>query len=278
LTRENDKWLINDKFTARTDLVNTLLFTIHKISVKSPVPNSAMETVIKNMASTSIKVSYRSKNKDLKVIYVGKATQDGFGTYMLLENSNVPFVTEIKGHNGYLSSRFFTEEHLWRDTKIFTFKQDEIESITYQSFKNPDQSFEISGIARKQFVLKSLQPQIIFPNIDTTTIITYVTQFKRVAFEFYADDMFSENTKDSIQTNYKNFELSVKLTNGKKYSVKAYFKPNPPGSEDNAGEPMPFDVDRMFATVFDDQNFVVIQYFVFDPLTPPIKSFLKQKL
>ena len=104
-------WLVNKKYYARRDAVKTLLETLYLVEMKSYVAKTAYNTIVKQLATTGIKCEvYRSgKEKPFKVFYVGGSTQDTKGTFMMLENSLVPFVTEIPGFDGYLTPRFFTK-------------------------------------------------------------------------------------------------------------------------------------------------------------------------
>ena len=59
------------------------------------------------MSTQRTQVKIFSNKKILKTIYVGGDTQDQLGTYsMILDNSSEPYVLEIPGFKGYLSSRF----------------------------------------------------------------------------------------------------------------------------------------------------------------------------
>jgi hypothetical protein len=64
------------------------------------------------MASKSTKIEIYSKGEKVKQYYVGHATQDNTGTYMLLtntetdENYEEPFVTHIPGFEGFIYSLF----------------------------------------------------------------------------------------------------------------------------------------------------------------------------
>ena len=150
LEREKDGWIVNGKYEANQDRIDLLLETIATIEVKNPVPLSGENNVIKDMASSSIKVEiYMNKRKPFKVYYVGKPTPDFLGTYMVLEaRHKVPYVVHKPGLNGYLSEGyFFTEEAEWRTKKIFSYDPADILQIQIQYYKEPDSSFifKISG-------------------------------------------------------------------------------------------------------------------------------------
>src|SRR5690606_23058413 len=86
------KWKLNGKYTARHDAVNNLLATINSMTVKSPVAKSMEENVLKDLAGPAQKkVEVYSNGRLTRTFYVGLETMDKMGTFMMLENSSVPF-------------------------------------------------------------------------------------------------------------------------------------------------------------------------------------------
>src|SRR5258706_8580783 len=92
-------WMVNNKYRARKEGIDLLLDCFKGISVQTRVAKAAYNSVVKELSSTGIKceIYVNHKDKPLKVYYVGGSTNDILGTYMMLENSTVPFVTEIPG-------------------------------------------------------------------------------------------------------------------------------------------------------------------------------------
>ena len=125
----NNEWIVNDKFVANQPSVDLLLETLHKMVIKAPVANSAVENVIKNMATKSVKVEVYSKDKILRTYYIGGVTQSMTGTYAMIEGSTKPFIVEIRGFRGYLSGRFFLDENSWRSTKVLHFSQNVLKKV-----------------------------------------------------------------------------------------------------------------------------------------------------
>src|SRR5665213_2368617 len=194
LTREGPgQWTVNGKFAARNDAMNDLLETIKEVSVRAPVAKSAMDNVLKALATSSTKIEIYDHDKLLKTYYVGSYTQDMAGTFMMLEGSKTPFVTFLPGFNGYLSTRYFTEEPLWRDRTIYNYYPDEIGSISVDYPKLKHHSFTINA---KTFTVTS-GDENEKPITDTTKVGLYIGQFKHINFEGFADGVPKE-VKDSI--------------------------------------------------------------------------------
>jgi hypothetical protein len=272
-----EKWVVNNKFEARRDAIELVLKTISRMEVKAPVSKAAFETVVKNLAGNSTKVEvYTGKNKPSKTFYVGGSTPDNFGTYMLLEGSTVPFIMHIPGFYGYLTSRFFTDEIEWKSTALYRYNPEKIEKIEVNYLEAPQESFVLENLSSGKPLLKSALLNKRYDNIDTLAVYYYVNGFRKVNVEFFATDVIKE-TRDSIITNCKKFTISITDTEGNVNNFKGYNKPVKAGAEDLEGNPIVFDTDRMYGLT-NDNEFVIIQYFVFDNLTPRISFFLKDEV
>jgi hypothetical protein len=107
-------WTVDKKWKARNDGIYNLFFVIKNLSIKSMVGVQAQETVIKQLASGSTKIEIYKGDKLVRMFYVGGATPDDEGTYMLLanpetkQNSSRPFVMCIEGQTRYLTPVFVT--------------------------------------------------------------------------------------------------------------------------------------------------------------------------
>src|ERR1035437_7445319 len=267
------QWTVNGKFAARNDAMNDLLETIKEVSVRTPVAKSAMDNVLKALATSSTKVEIYSKDLLMKTYYVGSYTQDMAGTFMMVENSKTPFVTFIPGFNGYLSTRYFTEEPLWRDRTIYNYYPDEIATISIEYPKLKHHSFTINA---KTFTVTS-DDETEKPIMDTAKVGLFVGQFKHINFEGFADGV-PKDVKDSILSSSPICNITVTDTKGTKDRITGYLKMvNLRDSlmEDEHGNPVKYDVDRMFALINNGKDFVVIQHFIFDAIMVSYDYFKK---
>lgn len=267
------KWSLNGKYKARQDAINNLLLTMNRVSVKTPVNKAAFETVLKSLASASTKVEiYIGDEKDpSKVYFVGGPNQDHNGTFMLLENSSVPFLTHMEGFNGFLTPRYFTSENDWKDREVFRYKYGEIASIQVEYPQDEESSFVINEVGKDLFTLKKLKTGELITEIDTARLFSFIASFQKINYES------AEETKDSTYkagilrtTPQEIYTVTDKLGNVK--TVKTFLKPAHEGATDLEGNPIDFDLDRLYATI-NDKEFVVIQYFVFDVLKRKVDDF-----
>lgn len=265
-------WKANGKYEARQDAVNVLLTTIKRVTVKTPVPKSAFENVVKQIASTHVKTEIYLAGDDepIKSYYVGHNNPEHSGTYMLLENSTVPFLMHVEGFRGFLSPRYFTNENEWRSTAIFQYGYGEIASIRLEYPSRPEFSFVISESGSDHFAVKSLATGVSVP-ADTTSVLHYVSLFRKVHFEGFEETKSREFTDSLIRTMpMHNFTVTDKT--GTKKKLKTFPKPGREGAVDMDGKPINYDLDRFYGLI-DDRDFVVLQYFVFDPLLKKTDDF-----
>lgn len=269
----NGTWLLNNKYLARQDALNNLLYTVKELRVRAPVPKSAFENIIKNIAGKSVKVEiYQGGTKPEKVYFVGSSNQDHSGTYMLMEHSSVPFLTHLEGHYGYLGTRYFTNENEWRSSSIFKYAIDEIKKIEVLYPEAPERDVIIVQNDEGAFGLLNPETAEFIPNIDSLAFYRFINLFKTVNFEGF-EETKSEAFKDSILAQMPKVIYAVTNQLGIRKEVKAYLKPVPAGYQDYDGNDIQYDLDRLYGYI-DNRDFVVIQYYVFDPLTKARQDFL----
>ena len=270
----HSEWVVNKKFPARKDAVDLILKTLNRMRVKSPVPKAAFNTVVRNMATSSVKVEvYTNGSSPEKVFYVGGTTQDYFGTYMMLENSSTPFVMHIPGFAGYLSSRFFLDESQWRSQTICKYTFEQIASIKLLNNEHQDKSFSIESSGKNRYALRTTTGQDV-ALFDTLRVKQYIAQSKKLAFERFATEV-SKEEKDSVFATVPIYTFLLTDRQGKETQIDAYLRPNKrPGRI--LSDEYKFDIDRMFARINQDTNLVIIQYFNFDPLFIDIDYFTER--
>lgn len=271
LTRVGDHWMVNNRFVARADAVDNLLKTLNRIRVKSPVSNSMLDNAVRMLATRNTKVEVYNKKKLLKTIYVGGATQDQMGTFMMLEGSSVPFIVDIPGFTGYLSTRFFIEEVSWRSTELFKYNFNDIKAITVVNESIPEKSFRLSSSGKNEYSITGIDGAAFPGTLDTVGVRFYISQFEKVNFEFIADSA-PQRLKDSLLAAKPYRKLSLEDHSGVTRKITAWLRPAN-GKLDTEGKPLIWDDERMWALI-DDQSWVVIQFYVFNSLFANSNNFL----
>lgn len=279
LTRGDKYWVVDGAHKARPESIEVIMNTFYRIAVKSPVAKAAMNNVIKDIATKTIKVEiYQGNDKPTKVYYVGGTTQDNMGTYMVLENdgekSSVPFIMHIPGFSGYLSSRFFANPLQWRDAAIFTYQPEEIKSIEVTYHEKSEESFKIEKNLNTIHLIDGQTFQSI-QKFDTNKVYQYLTNYEKIYYEMIVLDEVKPEKQDSIRKINPFFTIKVEDVYGKSTKIVALHMPNYKQTLDDKGTPYPYDVDRMYAILNDDDFLIYIQFYTFDKITAPKQFFLE---
>ena len=287
---EPGNWTVNEKFPARPDLVNLLLYTLTHVDVKAPVSKNAHDNTVKRLAAIGVKVeiyqmAYRINlfnkikffpyEKLVKTYYVGDATMDNMGTYMLMEDSQEPYITFLPGLNGYVSRQYTPVEAEWRSHKILSLSINEIKSVQYDDFTDPNQSYVIQRNSH-QFSMLQLNSKQNVPEFDTLKVVDLFTSFKNLNYEENLSEL-NKSFRDTIIAMKPFVVLTVTDVNGVSQVIKAFKKPNFNQELDVDGKVYPFDRDRFYALINQDKDFVLCQYFVFDRMLKPLGFFLNQQ-
>lgn len=272
--KDAGKWMVNNTYFARPDAMKILLETIASIDVKLPVGKKALPNIIKQLATHSVKVEIYKGSELIKVYYVGGSTQDQTGTYMVLENSSVPFIIHKPGFAGYLSGRYFTDETMWRDNSIFLYSFNDIASVSVKISSTPEKSFTVLNDGNNTLSLLDYTNKSV-AGFDVQTAKEYIAGFKKVRCESYLKT-FTQHRLDSLLKTQPIGSLSVTNRKGEVNTLKLYFKSNISGAIDDNGELLPYDPNAMYGVLSDNKQIVVCQYFVFDPLMKDITYFFKK--
>jgi hypothetical protein len=275
------EWTVNDKWKARNDGVFNLLFVIKNLAIKSMVGVNAQENVIKSLTSGAVKIELYKGDKLIKMYYVGGATPDDEGTYMLLSdpdtklNSTRPFVMFIEGQNRYLSPVYNTNEKEWRDRTAFSYFPPDIRSVRLDFLQAQGSSFELQQTTPNHFAVLDLKHNSLLSNLDTLNARQYLSYFQGMGFEAFINDLPAQR-KDSILTSTPLYVLTI--TNKNKEQTQLQFFGMEPHREelDAQGKPEKYDLDRMY-TLINKKEFVITQYYVFGKLLTDIEYFKKTK-
>jgi hypothetical protein len=275
------EWTLNKKWKARNDGIFNLLFVIKNLAIKSMVGVQAQENVIRQMASGATKIELYHGDKLIKMYYIGGATPDDEGTYMLLvnpetkQNSSRPFVMCIEGQTRYLSPVYSTNENEWRDRTAFSYYPPDINSVKIEFIGAKGHSFEVLQPGYNTFKVQSLETKSDIPDLDTFAVKQYLSYFQGVGFETFLNDM-NIVRKDSILSSTPLYRMTIRDKQNKTVELK-FFGMEPHREElDANGKPEKFDLDRLY-TLINNREFVNTQYYVFGKLLPDIEYFMKKK-
>ena len=266
----DNNWLINGKYEVVNHNIDILKETVKLMTVKSPVAKARYDKTIRDLATVGIKVElYMGKDTPSKVFYVGTPNQTHTGSYMMLDGTDTPYLVHIEGFYGFLSPRFSTLENDWRRKTIFHENPKNIAEIRLRFPDNAKNGFTIKQDENSKVSLYN-HAGVPVNGWDTGYIYEYLDRFRDINFEMW------EETKtpmfiDSVSTSTPLEIYELVDNQGNVTTVKTLLKPLKSGI-DIDGNPINHDQDRMYALI-NDSEFVIIQYFVFDPLNHNIQYF-----
>ena len=259
LEKKAEEWFVNDTFLVRKDAIATLLSTCRKIRIKKPVPRAALDNVVQFIATTAVYVEFFETNKMVKAYWIGSNTPDHLGTYMLLKDSEAPFVMHIPSFNGFLSPRYGIQGNTlnisdWRSNTVFNMPSKDIKKIKYTDCLNQENSY----------LLKSSPLQLI--NSDNTSVtfndkkvLTLLNSFKDVNCEVFKKD------KEKINYTTQLEELIVNSDTLRTYRISDLEQKT---KQEN------FTVDRKYATL-NNGDLMLIQDYVFNKVLINITELTK---
>lgn len=283
LERTKNGWKVNDKYSARSDAIQTLLYTIRMVDVKYPVPKSMRAGVLRTMAGFATQVKIYSGNKLIKQYYVGHNTQDYEGTFMLLtdidedKNYDEPFICHIPGFRGYLTVRYFTNPEEWRSKLVINVTPPELNFVEYRNFEKPDSSFKINLIDNNNFeVINGNGQKINAKPIKVKQYLAYLQNLNANALLTHTE----KHLVDSISAIKPFAELRLSYKNPSHIKVYSfYYKPSTPDINSKYGKEYKYDPDHLYirypSLETNEIETALIQYYVFGKLFQNYSYFLK---
>ncbi len=271
LTRENGIWMVNGKAPARVDAIAVILETLHHVDMKSYVSKESRPAVLKRLDVFGKHVEVYSEDKLLKSFSVGTETPDMLGTYMMLDGATEPFAMQLPGFNGYLNSRFFTNESQWRKRTIWGFDNRNIKTIEVNYRYEESESFKI--------VVENEMPAVydgtgeLIENANIGNAYEYLAAFRNTGYEgaiVNTDGIFAK--MDSVKAAGEVYRVYVEPIKGDPIELKAYRVRAMPGTFDMNDQPRLWDQDRLYGIINDD-FYVLIQNFGMQKITRSLSDF-----
>jgi hypothetical protein len=286
------KWTVNNKYPGQKLSVELLLKTMVDIEVSSPVAIAAQSNIIKDLAVNAVKVEIYQQvfridlfgivkwlphEKLTKVYYVGGATPDNQGCFMLMDKSSEPYIVFLPGFRGFVTPRYSPIEKYWRDYNVFKTQIPEISSVKVEIPETPQYSYEVKNIGNDRFSIVALMDHRQIHGYDTLKLLNFLSGFRNLNYEALLNDM-DKTRKDSILASTPFIIITLTSKEGESTTIKTYHKNGPEGQTDMEGRPMPYDLDRLYALVNNGQDFTLIQYFNFDKVLRPLPFFQSESV
>lgn len=286
--KSQGNWLLNGKYDAQQENMETFLQTIANMEVREPVAKAGHDNVLKMLAAKSVKVEiyqqvYRINigsiklfphEKLTKTYYIGDATMDNAGTFALMEDADAPVVLYMPGLRGFISTRFSTSETDWRVHTIFNKKLPEIKNIKVEFLDEPNESYMVVNENNQALKLVRLIDNKEVTMYDTLKLVSFVNAFRKINYEVLMNDM-EPVKRDSIMNSAPKHKITLETKDGQIQQVRTFVRLLPePEINVFDGSLITYDLDRMYGLV-NESDFVIIQFFVFDKILLPLSTLTK---
>jgi len=249
------RWLANDTYYARWEVIDYILGAFRQMEVRMPVPKAGIENAKKQISVTGKKVELYSKGKKIQVVYVGHATIDSRGTYMIKEGAETPFIVHIPGWEGYLSPRFFTDLQDWREKVVLRLDPDSIASITAEFPNAPSENYSISLNSDKSFTLLDASGKLE-PMVNAGFAKSLFAGFNKLEVEAFDNFGVMRDSIVNMSPSWLNLQVTEK--NGKTHTFSTYFKSQLNQLDVVLLDVMP-DLDRDYLFYQEENEFAIIQ-------------------
>jgi hypothetical protein len=287
LERGPQGWVLNGTYKAHPKQVQYLLTTLYKIRIKMPVSKASHDNIVKQLASQSTKVEIYQNvprinlfnkikmfyhEKRTKVFYVGDATMDSSGTFMLKEGADKAYIVYIPSFRGFITTRFTANPDDWRDHTVFHENMADIQSVEIDFNEDPEGSFRIDNMGKHQYKLTRLCDNKELP-YDTLKVINFMSSFNDLRFEALFTNTMEQERIDSITGSPYVHYVVVTNKDGNTQDMKTFKKLVLNGVTDFGGDYGDVDHDRMYALIEGGKDFVLIQNYVFDKVLHDVRYF-----
>jgi hypothetical protein len=190
LERKDGYWLYNGQWKARPTAMKNLLEAIARVRMKYKPPQAMVNNMISSLAGFGIKVElYDRHDKLIKAYYVGGATPDERGVYMIMENAEQPYVVHMTNWEGNLRMRFKLKGDDWRDRSIFAERPENIAAVSVEYPKQRDKSFRLEKSQHGYSVKPYYEINEPFERpLRAGAVETYLLGFERLGAEAFENN------------------------------------------------------------------------------------------
>jgi hypothetical protein len=276
LERHSDSWRYNGKWKARPNAMENLLDAVRRVEMKYKPPRAMVEHMVKDLATNGIKVELYDENEELiKAYYVGGATADERGTYMIMEGAEQPYVTHIPSWEGNLRFRYNLKGDDWRDRTIFPIKEDIIKSVSIEYPKQKNQSFR----AFKKKGHYEVEPFFDFTPIMDLPLSLWNTEFFFMSIPTLEAEAFENDNpvQDSITQLVPFAIITLTDLNDNQRTVRLFpIMPKKVLDPETGQWKGPTEVERYFAEI-SNGDFMLVQHRVFRRILWGYKFFFEKE-
>ena len=268
IERKSGSWIVNNKYPVLRSTLDQLLTTLHNQRAAYPVPDNQRDGIIRNLAGAAIKTEiYDLEGRRMRTFYVGGELNKFTGTVMLMEGSEQPYVVQIPGFEGYLTTRFVADLSVWRDRLVFDIPAQQVEQISVRYAQEPLNSFTLTQ--RNGKVSVALDTALHFDKpVNERRAKGYLTFFTKIYSEGYANGTYGLDS--TIRGVPVKALIDVRGTGGYHQAATIIYHPLDRRSKNIGDVPTSLDEqynsDRYFAILNGGQDTATVQVPTFEKI------------
>ena len=259
LKRGDDRfWILDDKYIAMPHHVDVIMKTFANVGIQNPVSKAKKAEVIKIIMGDTRKVAiYDREGKWMKTWYVGRATQTSQGTYALLETpeeglSSEPFVIEMRGFRGYLTTRFHAIINEWRWTGLFYYPELDFKRVVVETPRDPAQGFSVEVRSKLDADFTLFDHTGLPVDKAKSVVAAYLGGYSKINVEHFEPEV-TPAQEDSIRATPPAFRISVTGKDDKVQQADIWYRPTPLATRSRMGDRAPeHDPERVYVYFNDD--------------------------
>jgi len=272
--KSGQTWTLENGKCIQQHMIYVFLETFKFVAVKGPVSVGALGNINKTLMAHHKKIEIFQNGKLAKTWYIGNATRDHEGTFMLLKDpvlgkSPEPFVMYLPNMHGNLLDRFSTNPLDYVCSEIYKYDPLTINRVDVVVPDSSHLNFRIELIAKNTFELYNNDKKI--ESFDTTKVRSYLNYYRKIHFEFH-NRTANQQIIDSLKVATPFYTINVTDNTGDANGIKAYKKLAAFEQRDFNGDIIKYDPNKLWVfTRYDELT--VCQYHVFDKLFRDINYF-----
>ncbi|MEM8584728.1 MAG: hypothetical protein AAGF87_10680 [Bacteroidota bacterium] len=222
LRRSGSEWLIDGELPASEEVMENLLDAINRVDIQS-IPNyKSTPSLVRKISVDGILVRiFGSNDRLLKSYYVGGATPTELGTYIIMEESEQPYIAHIPGWDGNLRFRFNLKPDEWRTKWYFQYEPDEIQSVTVEYPSERAKSFRLDR-REEDFLLSPFYDNIELPSrpMERGVAEQYLVRLPKLYLNRYRNEQVEERAEFTARLPF----VSIRVTpvEGETETLKIY--------------------------------------------------------
>lgn len=272
LEKENGSWVVNRHSEVRDNAITFFLEALSRVSIKSPVADSDLIFDIPFDSLPVVKVRISRKFGLVKSYLVYQVRTNSYGNYFKKSPKSRAYIVNIPGFQGNVGSLYTTNEKFWMPNTIFSSQPAEIRSVTVEYPGTGKSSFMLRRDSLNILRLFRFPDEIPVTKIENEKMQRYLMNFTNVRFERWLTEGDSVITDSLLAYGPQHIVRLENMTG--KITLLETFPIFPGGTEMKTGPVPEADLNRVYARINRDEEFVIIRFMDIDPVLKEIDYFL----